>query len=171
MNDSTLQNLNKLSADDAVEQFRRCCGTTWWCEQMAACRPFADIDQVHDTADAIFEQMAEGHWLEAFAAHPKIGDADSLRMKYVGNKDWSAGEQSGMDAADDETIDALAQGNADYEKRFGYILIVCASGKSAGEMLQLLRSRLRNDPPKEAAIACGEQRKITHLRLDKLAVD
>ena len=91
----------------------------------------------------------------------------SLKAKYAGNDAWSEGEQAGVDAANEKTLLALAKGNEDYEARFDYIFIVCASGKSAREMLQLLETRLGNDPDAELAIAAGEQRKITHLRLDK----
>lgn len=164
----SIAQLNALPADEAVEAFRACCGTDWWCDQMAACRPFQEVTQVHDTADAIFDQMGEGHWMQAFAAHPKIGDMDSLRMKFAGNKQWSAGEQAGVNEADEAVLSDLARGNDAYEKRFGYIFIVCASGLSAAQMLSMLQTRLRNDPQTEAAIASGEQRKITHLRLDKM---
>jgi len=163
-----LAELNTLSHEESEECFRGCCGTAWWAQQMSACRPFENTPQLHDTADAIFDEMAEGHWLEAFAAHPKIGDADSLRMKFVGNKQWSAREQAGVDAADEQTLAELAQGNADYEARFGYIFIVCASGLSADDMLGILQSRLRHDPAVEAGVSANEQRKITHLRIDKL---
>ncbi len=112
--------------------------------------------------------MAEGHWLEAFAAHPKIGDVDSLRMTFVGNEKWSAREQAGVDDANEDLIQTLAEANDTYETRFGYIFIVCASGLSAADMLHALQQRLRHDPATEAPIAAAEQRKITHLRLDKL---
>lgn len=164
----TLNQLNALPPAEAEQRFLGCCGTAWWARQMAACRPFADESQLHETADAIFDEMAEGHWLEAFTAHPKIGDVDSLRMKFVGNQQWSAGEQAGVDGADDTVLQELAEGNAQYEARFGYIFIVCASGLSAAQMLSALQQRLRHDPATEAAVAAGEQRKITHLRLEKL---
>lgn len=163
-----LQTLNQLNPDDAEEKFRGCCGTTWWARQMEACRPFQNAPQLHDTADAIFDEMAEGHWLEAFAAHPKIGDVDSLRMKFTGNKEWSAGEQAGVDQADEDVLNELADANDAYEQRFGYIFIICASGLSALDMLYALQQRLRHDPATEAPVAAAEQRKITHLRLDKL---
>ena len=164
----TLDQLNALAPEDAEERFRGCCGTAWWARQMEACRPFESENQLHDTADAIFDEMAEGHWLEAFAAHPKLGDVASLRMKFVGNKDWSAGEQAGVNDADEAVLQDLAAGNAAYEDRFGYIFILCASGLSAAEMLGSLTQRLRNDPAAEAPLAAAEQRKITHLRLEKL---
>ncbi|MEM1305813.1 MAG: 2-oxo-4-hydroxy-4-carboxy-5-ureidoimidazoline decarboxylase, partial [Planctomycetota bacterium] len=141
----------------------------WWCDRMAASRPFADPAAVTAAADWAFDAMPTPAWLEAFAAHPKIGDLDSLRMKYAGNREWSGGEQAGVAAADESVLHRLADGNTRYEDRFGYIFIVCASGKSAVEMLALLDARLDNDPAAELPIAAAEQRKITHLRLAKLA--
>ena len=112
--------------------------------------------------------MPSQAWLEAFGGHPKIGDLDSLRMRLAGNKQWSAGEQAGVEVANEETLQRLADGNREYEQRFGYVFIVCATGKTAAEMLALLESRLRNDDSTELSAASEEQRKITHLRLGKL---
>ena len=114
------------------------------------------------------DAMPRDAWLEALESHPKIGDLESLRMKYAGNKEWSGGEQAGVNSADEATLVALAEGNETYEQRFGYLFVVCATGKSAAEMLALLQERLGNEADEEFTIACGEQRKITHLRLDKL---
>lgn len=168
MNQPTLNLLNSRSTEDAVKTFRRCCGSTHWCEQMASARPFATPEHAATSADVAFDRLVDADWLEAFAAHPRIGDFESLKMKYAGNKEWSAGEQAGAAAADDATLHRLAEGNAAYEARFGYRFIVCATGKSAAQMLQLLESRLGNDPGAELRIAADEQRKITHLRLAKL---
>lgn len=171
MNDQTLEWINSLSTADAVEAFRRCCGSTAWCESLAGSRPLADTEAVTRLADEGFDQLTDGAWLEAFAAHPRIGDFDSLKMKYAGNKEWSGGEQAGAAEADDATLHRLAEGNAAYEERFGYRFIVCATGKSAAEMLALLEARLGNDGETELRIAADEQRKITHLRLAKLEPD
>ncbi|TWT97901.1 Uric acid degradation bifunctional protein PucL [Botrimarina colliarenosi] len=160
--------LNGLTPDAAREQFCRCCGATWWCDQMAASRPFADERALATAADAAFDAMPRDAWLEAFTSHPKIGDVDSLRMKFAGNKEWSGGEQAGVSTADEATIQRLADGNDAYAARFGYLFIVCATGKSATEMLAILEGRLGNDDATEFSIAAGEQRKITHLRLAKL---
>lgn len=160
--------LNAMSADDARETMRRCCGAGSWCDAMVAARPFVDDAAITSAADAAFDAMSRDAWLEAFTSHPKIGDLSSLRMKYAGNKEWSGGEQSGVNTADDATLQDLADGNRAYEERFGYLFIVCATGKSAAEMLAILQSRLGNDPDSEFLIAAGEQRKITHLRLAKL---
>ncbi len=157
-----------MLTDAACESFRGCCGAEHWLELMEKARPFVDAAELHAEADRVFSQLSSEDWLAAFACHPQIGDLNSLRMKFVGNKLWSHGEQQGIGAADEATISALAAGNAAYLKRFGYIFIVCASGKSAAEMLELLMARLENDPQLELTIAAAEQRKITHLRIDKL---
>ena len=135
---------------------------------MTAGRPYADGASLLDAADAVFARMPREAWLEAFACHPKIGDLESLRMKFAGNKEWSAGEQSGVNDADDAVLRRLAEGNAAYERAFGYLFIVCATGKTAAEMLAILESRLGNDEDTELGVASGEQRKITLLRLSKL---
>lgn len=165
---SAIEKLNSLSTDAACEAFRGCCGADRWLTLMEQARPFVDAAELHAEADRDFSQLSSHDWLAAFACHPQIGDLTSLRMKFAGNREWSHGEQQGMNAADEATISALAAGNAAYLQRFGYIFIVCASGMSAAEMLELLTVRLKNQPDQELAIAAAEQRKITHLRIDKL---
>lgn len=168
MNQAVIEWLNALPTEPAHEQMRKCCGAEWWINRMIAERPFSDA---HETADRVFDAMPSDAWLEAFACHPKIGDLESLRMKFSGNKQWSAGEQAGVAETDERTLVRLAEGNEAYLERFGYIFIVCASGKSAAEMLALLEARLGNAPDDELPIAAVEQRKITHLRLDKLTIE
>lgn len=168
MSDELVAWLNGLSTAEATEQFRRCCGADTWCEVMAAARPFASAEAITAAADEAFDSMPREAWLEAFACHPRIGDLNSLRMKFTGNKEWSGGEQAGATAADDATLLRLAEANDAYFDRFGYLFIVCATGKSAPEMLAILESRLGNDPETELPIAAAEQRKITHLRLGKM---
>ena len=160
--------LNKRAPADAQRLLRRCCGSIWWCEQVVAERPFDSQTQFLNTVENVFDKMPKEAWLESFACHPKIGDMDSLKMRFTGNRQWSAGEQAGMAAAEEETLKQFSQANAEYENRFGYIFIVCASGKTASEMLAMLQARLKNDPDDELAIASNEQRKITMLRLEKL---
>jgi 2-oxo-4-hydroxy-4-carboxy-5-ureidoimidazoline decarboxylase len=135
---------------------------------MTARRPFADREELLAVAEQASQALERGDWLEAFAAHPKIGDLDSLRKRFADAAEWSEGEQSGMSRASEAVLQALSDGNRQYEAKFGYIFIVCATGKTAIEMLAQLRKRLRNDPKAELFIAAFEQRKITRLRLDKL---
>lgn len=168
MNKQVVNWLNTLPADEAAQEFRKCCGATWWSSRMAEARPFADASALVDEADRLFDTMPREAWLEAFGSHPKIGDLDSLRMRLAGNKQWSSGEQAGINAADETTLQGLAAGNIAYEERFGYVFIICATGLTAAEMHASLEQRLQNDDATELRIAAAEQRKITHLRLEKL---
>ena len=162
--------LNALDDRAAREALGRCCGASRWVEGMVARRPFASDDAVHQAADAVWASATEADVLEALSHHPEIGaDIDALRAKFASTAGWSEGEQAGVGAASDEVLIALRDGNRRYRERFGHIFVVCASGKSAEEMLALLRARSDNDPADELRIAAEEQRKITHLRLDKLA--
>jgi 2-oxo-4-hydroxy-4-carboxy-5-ureidoimidazoline decarboxylase len=169
MNSHLADHLNLLDDAAAIAELQKCCGSTWWCDQVAAQRPFTNFDALSATVEYVFDRMPREAWLEAFAAHPRIGDLESLRMKFAGNREWSGGEQSGVTIASDEVLQALARGNDDYHERFGYLFIVCATGKSAEEMLAMLEDRIGNNADTEFSIAAGEQRKITYLRLEKLA--
>lgn len=164
----TLDHLNTLPDEEATAAFLRCCGATRWVRQMTDRRPFADADALFAAADEIGAGLSRDDWLEAFAHHPRIGDLESLRTRFADTAFWAAGEQAGTATASEAVLRALAEGNRAYEERFGYIFIVCATGKSAGEMLNLLRARLPNDPAAELSVAAEEQRKITCLRLEKL---
>jgi OHCU decarboxylase len=121
----TLDDLNDLDPLAAREAFRKCCGSFRWAKEMATARPFASLDAMRGRGDEIWDSLDRADWLEAFAAHPKIGEQRQVAA-------WPAAEQSGMTSAADETKSRLAAMNAEYEKRFGYIFIVCATGKSAG---------------------------------------
>lgn len=153
----------------AREALTRCCGATRWVEGMLSRRPFGDDATLMAAADAVWATMEEADVLEAFSHHPEIGaDVEALRAKFGATAAWSEGEQSGAAGASEETLLALRDGNVAYRERYGFIFIVCATGKSAGEMLGLLRARLNNERAAELAIAAGEQAKITRLRLEKL---
>ena len=144
---------------------RACCGSERWVERMKRSRPFASREAVLSVARDVWLALDETDWKEAFSHHPKIGDRDALRHRFPGTHHLSAQEQAGVDDAAGDVLGALASGNQEYEARFGYIFIVCATGKSADEMLALLRERLTNDPADEIRLAAGEQAKITALRL------
>jgi 2-oxo-4-hydroxy-4-carboxy-5-ureidoimidazoline decarboxylase len=136
---------------------------------MLARRPFGDREALIRHAREVWATMAREDLLEAFAHHPRIGaDLDALRDRFAATRDWSAGEQAAVREASEETLVALRDGNLAYERRFGHIFIVCATGKSAGEMLALLEARLDNEPDRELSIAAAEQMKITEIRLDKI---
>ena len=164
----TMKQFNDLPKAQARDALTRCCGAGRWVEQMLSRRPFEQFEEVLIAADEAFALLEAKDWLEAFAHHPKIGDTASLRAKFASTATWASGEQVGVSAASDDEIEALAQGNEAYFQKFGYIFIVNATGKSAGEMLQILVARLENDPETELTVAAAEQMKITHLRLHKL---
>jgi 2-oxo-4-hydroxy-4-carboxy-5-ureidoimidazoline decarboxylase len=165
--DATLHHFNTTDRESGFGDMLRLCGSKVWCEQMVLSRPFANRAALHAVADDVFKQLTQADWLEAFSHHPKIGDIRSLRMKFAGNREWSAGEQAGAVDVNESTLAALAEGNAAYEAKFGFIFIVCATGKSAGEMLAILQARLPNEREAEIELAAVEQQKITHLRIDK----
>jgi 2-oxo-4-hydroxy-4-carboxy-5-ureidoimidazoline decarboxylase len=163
-----LKHLNEESAGEARDELWRCCGASRWVEAMTARRPFRDRESLLAEADEVWWGLREPDWREAFAHHPKIGNADALRERFASTRQWAAGEQAGVRSATEETLVALAEGNRAYEERFGFIFIVSATGKAADEMLSLLRARLPNDPRDEIRIAAAEQAKITRVRLEKL---
>jgi 2-oxo-4-hydroxy-4-carboxy-5-ureidoimidazoline decarboxylase len=163
-----LDALNSGTKEEAYAALLRCCGSTRWAEQMAARRPFASAKELFAAARATWQGLARQDWLEAFAAHPKIGDLEALRGKFAATAAWSAAEQAGVAGAAEATLRALAEANRAYEARFGHLFLVCATGKSAEQMLALLQQRLSNGPDEELRIAAAEQEKITRLRLEKL---
>jgi allantoinase len=163
-----LDRLNALGAAEAIAELLRCCGSRRWAERMADLRPFPSEEGLFQAADAVWNGLDDPDRIEAFEAHPRIGDLDALRAKFASTASWAAHEQAGVSDADDSILRALAEANQDYEARFGHLFIVCATGKSAVEMLELLRDRLGNDPEAERAVASGEQAKIARIRLRKL---
>jgi 2-oxo-4-hydroxy-4-carboxy-5-ureidoimidazoline decarboxylase len=114
--------------------------------------------------------MEKADMLEAFSLHPEIGaDLAALRQRFASTAAWASAEQAGVAGTDDATLEALRDGNVRYRERFGYVFLVCATGRTAAEMLALLRARLANDPDTEQRIAAAEQAKITRLRLERLS--
>jgi len=138
---------------------------------MIAGRPYRDAAALLAAGEACWQALGREDWLEAFGHHPRIGDREALRARFATTCDWAATEQSAAMAASDAILDALAEGNREYEARFGYIFIVCATGKPADELLALLQARLGNDTEVELRIAAAEQAKITRLRLEKLLTE
>lgn len=139
-----------------------------WCKKMAKNRPFTSKESLSQLADEHWKESTEAELLQAFEGHPEIGDVSTLREKYRNTEKLAGHEQSGVNTATENTLQSLSQGNKDYKEKFGFIFIVCASGKSADEMVELLLERLPNSRKQELINAAEEQRKITHLRLDKL---
>jgi len=132
---------------------------------MIALRPFLMDERLYEAARREWFALRPEDWKEAFAEHPRIGDRENLRTRFPATHHLSSAEQTDVHGASDEVLDELAAGNSDYEQRFGYVFIVCATGKSADEMLDLLRARLQNDPANELRVASSEQARITDLRL------
>ncbi len=154
----------------STEELSRCNGSRRWVEAMVAARPFTSRTHLLGEAERLWWRLDETDWREAFSHHPRIGDdVAKLREKFGSTASWAAGEQAGVAAAGEATIQSLAAGNRAYEARFGHIFIVCASGLTAEEMLSRLTLRMDNTPANELRIAAGEQAKITRLRLEKLA--
>ena len=164
----SISDLNSLSKSARADALRKCCGSTAWVENMGGIFPVADVEALLREARTKWNELSEADWREAFAHHPKIGDVHSLKEKFASTSAWAEGEQGAVKTASLATLEALAAGNAEYEQKFGYIFIVCATGKSADEMLALLQARLPNKPGEEIIVARDEQDKITRLRLEKL---
>jgi len=160
--------LNAMDVTEASAALERCCGASRWVKAMVAARPFLTSKALLSAGDRAFSGFQRDDWLEAFAHHPMIGDVDSLRAKFATTADWAGDEQRGAAEADEMTLMSLANENRVYRDRFGYIFIVNASGRSAAQMLEILRERSGHDPDTELEVAAGEQKKITRLRLEKL---
>jgi 2-oxo-4-hydroxy-4-carboxy-5-ureidoimidazoline decarboxylase len=157
--------INAASPEAAREILSRACGSTRWVDRMMQRRPFANAARLLFAARVEWFGLSESDWLEAFAHHPQIGDRASLEARFPNTHELSAREQSAVAAAHEDVLTALEEGNKAYLDRFGFIFIVCATGKSAEEMLALLRERLPHDRATELRIAAEEQAKITALRL------
>ena len=160
--------MNSLLPAQAEAEFLKCCGSTRWARSMTAIRPFTSIDDLLAKADSVWWSLDQEDWLEAFRAHPKIGEQKAAAVQSEQAQSWSAEEQSATSGAATEVKGALAEGNREYEQRFGFIYIVCATGKSSEELLEILNARLKNDVKIELRNAAEEQRKITRPRLEKL---
>ncbi len=167
-----MRRLSSLPDAEAAAELRACCASTRWVERMLSQRPFKSADEVFASAERIWNDLGRGDWLEAFAAHPRIGgqrDTGTGGRGHGAQGDaWSITEQAGVLGAADEVKARLAQVNRDYEARFGWIYLVCATGKSAEELLALAVARIANDPATELMVAAAEQAKITRLRLIRL---
>lgn len=164
----TIEELNELPKDEAEEALLGCCGSTAWAKSMASLRPFEDLAAVLKAAEKEWSKLDRDDWLEAFAAHPKIGDMSSLKSRFSHTRSWASEEQAGASSASETVLSLLAQGNKKYKKRFGYIFVVSAAEKSAAQMLRILKERLSNDAEEELKVAAAEQQKITELRLQKM---
>lgn len=166
----TLAALNSLPLPQLKEALRQCCGAAAWVTRMSERFPVKDTAALFDAAGNIWQTCTEADWKEAFSHHPRIGDLASLKQKYAATAQWAAGEQAAVQQASESILEELATGNRQYLEKFGYIFIVCATGKSAAEMLHLLKERLPHTPEEEIRVAMAEQEKITKIRLEKLLI-
>jgi 2-oxo-4-hydroxy-4-carboxy-5-ureidoimidazoline decarboxylase len=162
-----LNDLNHQTKAQASHTFMQCCTSSTWVETMVKARPFSDSRAVINQADLAWQELTEADYMEAFEGHPKIGDVSSLRAKYANTKELAGNEQGLVKEANDDVLEVLSQGNRDYEAKFGFIFIVCATGKSAKQMSDLLHARLSNNKAQELVNAAEEQRKIFQLRITK----
>jgi OHCU decarboxylase len=158
----TLEMLNALPPAATEQELLRCCASPRWAAAVAANRPFSSVEELMAKADDIWWSLEGGDWLEAFAAHPRIGE------RGVG---WAVEEQAGVRGAEGAVLGRLTTLNHDYERKFGHVFLIFATGKTAAQMLAELERRLSNDPATELRTAAGEQARITRLRLQNLLDD
>jgi 2-oxo-4-hydroxy-4-carboxy-5-ureidoimidazoline decarboxylase len=164
----SLARFNRLPASEAADHLRACCGSSRWVERMIGRRPFADVAALLAAADRSWQECGPSDWVEAFAHHPRIGERHATATVNAEARAWSSGEQGTAARSDAATRAALAQANAAYERRFDRIYIVCATGKTAEQLLADIERRMQHDPDRELVVAAEEQGKITRLRLLKL---
>ena len=157
-----LDGFNRLPEREAVAELLVVCHSRRWAERVAAGRPYADLAALQRAADEVWTGLGPADWLEAFGAHPRIGEGGGAAPA------WSSREQAGVGAAGRQVRERLARGNAEYEARFGHVFLIAAAGRDAGEILAALEDRLGNDPATELEVAAGEHRRITRLRLEQL---
>jgi OHCU decarboxylase len=165
---TTVAAFDQMPADEAADLLIACCGSRRWVEGMLARRPFHLLGVLLGNADEVWSTLGTADWREAFGHHPRLGESRSAEAQGERAQAWSSGEQAGLRDAGLEARTALAAANEVYEARFGFICIICATGLSSAEILELTRERLENDLEDELPIAAEEQRKITRLRLLKL---
>jgi OHCU decarboxylase len=165
---SGLSALNAMPAGVANAAFLACCGSRKWADAMTAARPFAAATQLYETADRVWLGLGPDEWRHAFTAHPRIGERRAAREEGGARAaSWSKQEQAAA-AADATTLRELAEVNRAYEARFGHVFLVCATGRTATELLANAKARMNNDPTTELTVAAEEHRKITRLRLARL---
>ncbi len=164
----TIHELNHLPQEQLREALFKCCGSPAWVDRMLHVFPVEDYVDLTEDAEEKWYECTAHEWKEAFRYHPRIGDTASLKEKFASTAQWASGEQSGVRSASEQVLKDLVELNKAYEEKFGYIFITCATGKTADQMLEELRSRLSNDEDTEIKIAADQQAQITRIRLGKL---
>ena len=167
---ATLRAWNVADPATALDAMIACCAARRWAAAMVALRPITGVLDLSEAADRIWATMEESDWMEAFAAHPRIGDRKPAHAT-AKSAAWSTQEQSSTNEAAEKVLEELEKGNALYEERFGFTYIVCATGKSADEMLAILQRRLNSDRATELREAAEQQRQITQIRLGKWLIE
>lgn len=162
-----LAHWNEAAMDAAAAQILPCCGSTAWAREMIRRRPFQDHAALASASDDILRDLTKSDFMEAFRSHPRIGESKAPKSSKQNFAAWAMQEQKKVADADDAVKIALAEGNREYEKKFGYIFIVCATGKSAAQVLEMLQRRMSNDAEAEFQEAAEQQRQITQIRLRK----
>ena len=167
---ATLAAWNAAGEAEAMDAMLACCGSRRWAAAMVASRPMVNVAALSQTADRVWSTMQEADWLEAFACHPRIGERKPVSAS-PRSAAWSNQEQSSAGAASELVLAKLADGNQAYEQRFGFTYIVCATGKSAEEMLAILVRRLAGSRETELREAAEQQRQIMQIRLGKWLIE
>jgi allantoicase len=163
-----LQLVNAMTHGEARAALQDCCGAPRWLGGMLSERPFDSAEALFAASEKAFSTLSREDWLEALRHHPRIGERKADRTQSAQSSAWSAKEQSGIDEAGRAELAEMARLNRDYENRFGFVFLICATGRTLTEMTAALRQRLTNDPDTELAVAAAEHRRITKLRLEKL---
>lgn len=164
----TIAEFDHLPENEKKELLQQCCGASAWVNKMIPVFPVEDLVELLEYTEEKWYQCTPEEQKEAFDHHPKIGDISSLKEKFSNTKEWAANEQSGLNNANENLLQELAEANREYENKFGYIFIICATGRPANEMLAELKKRTNNPKEEELTNAAVEQLKITKLRLEKL---
>lgn len=168
---ATLEAWNMAGEAEARNAMLACCGSRRWADAMTALRPIANISALSEEADRVWGTMQEADWLEAFACHPRIGERKVSAHAGAQSAAWSKAEQERASAASENVLAEIASGNQQYEERFGFTYIVCATGKSADEMLAILKRRLGSTREAELREAAEQQRQIMQIRLGKWLIE
>jgi OHCU decarboxylase len=168
MSTQDIEWLNARAPEEAAKALLQCCGSGRWAQEVIKSRPYKSLDDLIASANNIWWSLEPGDWLEAFRSHPKIGEKKAAEAVSEQSRQWSGQEQARVSNASPETVHSLAALNRAYEQKFGFIFIICATGKTSEEMLSALRERLEHKAEAELPIAAAEQSRITELRLKKL---
>lgn len=160
---SELARWNSAALSDAITDLLSCCGSRAWAQTLAEERPFGSVSALIARASEVWAALPPEDWQQAFACHPRIGERKATAS--AKSLEWSETEQSGMDGSEARVVNELAALNLEYERRFGFVFLVCATGKSGAEMLGILKSRLRRTPKEEQREAAVQQQMITEIRL------